>query len=327
MVHPRSDPNTTEARLRADVHALARPEGRRVGTTGHAAAVAWLNKRLEASGLDPYGETYALPYEVARARFVNLAAVAPGRDRGVTPIVLGAHYDTAGDWPGADDNAAAVAIALEVGARLRADPPARDVVVALFDAEEPPYFHSAAMGSTRFLHDQMAGPVHAAMILDLVGHELEEPGTSDLTFVTGMESDPDLERAIASLPEVAGTRLVTALNAYVGDLSDHHAFRLARIPYLFFTCGRWRHYHRSTDTPDRLAYGKMAALAEVVEALVRDVADRVLAGPWEGYDTTPTDARLMRATFGPYLERSGLRLETRDDVARLVGTLLERFAL
>lgn len=51
---------------------------------------------------------------------------------------------------GADDNAAA--IALEVAARLRARPAARPVVIAQFDAEEPPFFHAPAMGSTRF-HD------------------------------------------------------------------------------------------------------------------------------------------------------------------------------
>jgi hypothetical protein len=58
-----------------------------------------------------------------------------------------------------------------------------------------------------------------------------------------MESDPALEATILGLPRRDGVRSVTALNSYVGDMSDHHVFRLSRLPYLFLTCwttARWR---------------------------------------------------------------------------------------
>ena len=42
----------------------------------------------------------------------------------------------------------------------------RPVVVAFFDAEEPPYFQTSTMGSIRFYQDQRTGPVHSAIILD-----------------------------------------------------------------------------------------------------------------------------------------------------------------
>lgn len=86
---------------------------------------------------------------------------AGSRDQ--APVLIGAHYDTAGDWPGANDNAAAVAIALDAARRLVAAPAARDVVIALFDAEEPPFFQTPIMGSTRFCERQATGPVHAAL--------------------------------------------------------------------------------------------------------------------------------------------------------------------
>lgn len=41
---------------------------------------------------------------------------------------------------------------------------------------------------------------------------------------------------------------------------------LNRVHYLFLTCGRWDHYHQTTDTPDRHNYIKLAAVA--VPALV-----------------------------------------------------------
>ena len=192
-------------RLRADVERLARPEGRRVGSAGHDAAAAYLFGRLAELGVDPYtGEGYALTYLAGAVAFTNLVAVAPGRDRAAAPVLIGAHYDTAGDLPGADDNAAAVAIALEAARRLVARPAERDVVIALFDAEEPPYFHSCLMGSTRFVEDQARGPFHAALIMDLVGHEVPVPGLEELVFVTGMETDPALQGCSSVSPTAAG---------------------------------------------------------------------------------------------------------------------------
>jgi hypothetical protein len=315
-------------RLRADVERLARPEGRRVGSPGHAEAAAYLVERLAALELEPYGrEAFALPYPDDDGTFANLVGVVPGRDRALPPVLIGAHYDTAGDLPGADDNAAAVAIALEVARRLVAGPAERDVVIALFDAEEPPYFHSHLMGSTRFVEDQTRGPFHAALIMDLVGHEVPVPGLEDLVFVTGMETDPALEGVLLGQPTQPGLRFATALNRYVGDMSDHHAFRLNRVPYLFLSCGRWPHYHAPSDTPEKLAYPKMAATVGLVDGIVRDVAGRSLHGPWEGYDTTPTDVATLRAAAGEWLEAHGIPLRGREDIDRIAQFLLHQLGV
>ena len=96
------------------------------------------------------------------------------------------------------------------------------MLIALFDAEEPPYFHATAMGSTWFHQHQARERVHAAIVMDLVGHAVASPGLEDLVFITGMESDSDLERVIKALPHIDGLRVMTALNRYVGDMSDHH---------------------------------------------------------------------------------------------------------
>ena len=317
--------------LEREVRALARPSGRMVGTPGHDAAREYLADRLARLGLEPHppvagaDEPYELPYRSGGTDFVNLAGVAPGRDRSLDPILIGAHYDTAGPYAGADDNAAAVAIALAAAERLVREPAARDVVIALFDAEEPPWFHTPAMGSTHFRERQQAGDVHAALVMDLVGHAVPIPGAEDVLFVTGMESDPDLERTIREGPAIDGLQVVTALNRYVGDMSDHHAYRLGRTPYLFLTCGRWDHYHRPSDTPDKLDLPKMTAVAAFLEHCVRDVALRELRGPWEGYDTTATDLFTMRAALGDVAGALGVSLETRSDIERLAGVLMTRF--
>ena len=50
----------------------------------------------------------------------NLVGVIPGADRRLSPVLIGAHYDSVIAAPSADDNAAAVAIALSAVGALRA---------------------------------------------------------------------------------------------------------------------------------------------------------------------------------------------------------------
>ncbi len=290
--------------------------------------MAFLLDRLRATGLEPYGASFDLPYRANCASFTNLVGVARGHDRSSAPLLIGAHYDTAGDLPGADDNAAAVAIALEVADRLVTVPAARDVLIALFDAEEPPYFQGPSMGSTWFYGHQRQGAIHAAFVMDLVGHAVPFPDHEDVVFVTGVESDADLEHTIAALPDIDGLQVMTALNRYVGDMSDHHVFRLHEVPYLFLTCGRWRHYHTADDTPEKLDYAKMARIADLVEAIVRDVGGRGATGASDEHDPTlATDLATMRRAMGPTLERMGMPLRDRADIERVAAYLMGRLGL
>ncbi|KIG13713.1 Aminopeptidase [Enhygromyxa salina] len=285
--------------LRHDVITLATAAGRMVGTAGHEQARGYLAERLAGLGLDPYGERFELPYAASGARLCNVIGVAPGTQPELAPIVLAAHYDTCGPLPGADDNAAAIAIALRVAEQLRAEPAPRGVVIALFDGEEPPHYLSPAMGSIHWYHHQRRGPVHCAVVLDLVGHDVPVPGIEDLVFVTGMESDPELVIDLAGVSD--SVRVQPVLNRYVGDLSDHHVFRAHERPFLFLSCGRWQHYHMPTDTPDRLNYAKMAGIAELVELLVRRVSAAQLSGPFEGGDTLALELAGVERHFGKLL--------------------------
>ena len=67
-----------------------------------------------------------------------------------------------------------------------------------------------------------------------------------------METDAELAGILPGCDRVPGVRLLPVLNDYVGDMSDHHVFRVNRRPYLFLSCGQWEHYHLPTDTPEPL---------------------------------------------------------------------------
>ena len=342
-----------------DVEEIALPRGRRVGTKGHAKVLDFLVGRLGEIGCIPYaGDSFKLSYEREGISFCNAVGVLTGRNRSLPPLLVGAHYDSVIDAPCADDNAAAVAIAL-ASAEMLAGSLDRDLVVAIFDAEEPPHFMSDSMGSRRFYHDQRdARGFHAAIVMDLVGHDVSVsgrmlshlpgvgpllgkiPGFNDLdisipllhplVFVTGAESHPMLSSVIDTVGTVDGLKLVPTLNRYVGDMSDHGVFRENGVPYFFLSCGRWEHYHRPTDTPDRLNYGKMAAITRQVAAYFGELDGQELER--EGNkeitsDTLEIEIPHLRSAFSflwPHLlRRAGLEeIRTRQDMDKLVGFLL-----
>jgi hypothetical protein len=300
--------------LCADVAALATPAGRMVGSAGHERARDFLCKRMSSLGLEPYNGAagYGLPYQHGGQDFFNLVGVLPGADRQARPVLLGAHYDSVIDAPCADDNAAAVAITLAVAKRLRAECPARDVLVAFFDAEEPPYFLSQAMGSIRFVLDQMdPRGVGCALIQDLTGHDVSLPVPAagsvalprikDLVFMTGAESHPRLADLVRGCLDRSNLPVVAALNEHVGDMSDHHAFREMGLPYLFFSCGRWKHYHQRSDTPEKLNYEKMARIAALLADVALACAACDLPKIAGDTDTAAFEINLLERAFGALL--------------------------
>jgi hypothetical protein len=317
-------------RLMADVLALTADGGRNVGSPGHQRARDFIITRLAELGASQYsGDSFLQPYGPKASRFANIIATIPGTDPAKEPILLGAHFDTCGDIPGADDNAAAVAILLGVAESIQKTVCDRSVVLAFFDAEEPPYFQTSMMGSIRFYEDQRTGPVHAAIILDLVGHDVPVEGLEDLLFITGAESDPGLEMAVRHSEPESGVRTVPTLNSYVGDLSDHHIFRENERPYLLLTCGRWEHYHMPTDTPDKLSIGKIEAVANYVVTLTESLCKSSLDGPFLGNETLRTEIYFLDKNIQPTLRDLGiyLPLSTRSDVDSLVSLLMSRFDL
>lgn len=293
-------------RVRTDVDALCRAGPRHVGSEGHAMARHHLRRRLEETGLAPYsGDGYELPYSTG---FVNLIAVAPARTPpDAPPLLMAAHYDSVRTTPGADDNAAAVAIALEVAQRLTQRPADRSVIVALFDAEEPPYFHTLDMGSMAFVREQMVEPIDAVLVMDLVGHAIAIPHLREAVGVMGCESHPELAALVARHADTY-LPVVSVPHRYMPEMSDHAAFHRAGHPFLFLTCGQWEHYHMPTDVPEALDYDKMARIADLVEALLRDLGSRPPLGRAEPHDTAALDyERLARVIGAEALAGMGVR--------------------
>jgi len=326
--------NYDSNRLEVLVRELALPGGRMVGTSGHDMAGEYVLAQLGSLDLDPYlQDGLELPYERNGQRFANYVGVIPGLNRSLPPLLIGAHYDSVIPHPCADDNAAAVAIVLHASARLSKRERERDIVIAIFDAEEPPYFQTEAMGSVRFCEDQAdKRGFHAALILDLVGHDVTLPQLRSLTparmrnllFVQGAESHPALATLVENFSPPKSLGLIAALNEYMPDMSDHYAFRQRGVPYLFFSCGQWEHYHQSSDTPDKLNYRKMARITEALITLAEGVATADLAAPVPPRDfTVAMEVAMIKRALGPWLSLTGFnKMKGRRDLSAFAGQLI-----
>jgi Zn-dependent M28 family amino/carboxypeptidase len=296
------------SRIRPIVDALCSPAcaGRRAGTPEGNAARAVVRDALRDSGLDPFEQP------VPRCGGANVLATIDGDDRRY--VVIGAHFDhlgkASGDrvyW-GADDNAAAVAVLVEVATAIAREREGRGVVIAAFDGEEPPFFATDAMGSQAFLFDPMVPreAIDFMVCMDLVGHRLGPEGFPDQVgsslFALGAERSAGTRDIVRSLARTEPGLIVRTADAeIIPPLSDYEPFWRARIPFLFLTAGRSRVYHTPQDTPDRLDYAKVEATARWLTRFTRAIRTRPSPAAFE--DEARDD------------------LGTLDEIADLVGAL------
>ncbi len=197
-----------------------------------------------------------------------------------------------------DDNAAALSILLETSRLLSPWTGEHNLVLCFFDLEEPPYFLTGEMGSMFFTQHAPIdlSLIDCAIILDLCGHDVPIPGCEDAVFVLGAESSTDLIQAIRSSQQ-RKIPVYMFSNDRIGDLSDHHAFRIRQVPFLFFSCGQWEHYHQPSDTFDRLNLDKMQRMAECLAELTRYLDHRTVT--WQPVpDFWQVEAESLRQISG-----------------------------
>lgn len=248
--------------------------GRAPGTPGGALARRLVRDALRDAGLDPDEQP------VPGCNGANVLATIPGEiDRW---ILVAAHYDHLGTiegriYPGADDNAAAVGILVETARGLaRKRPDGRGVIIAAFDAEEPPYFMTKAMGSEHFARHPIVplDRIDLMVCMDLVGHAVGPEGAPssvrDTVFLLGAERSGGTSAIVDELARTEAGVLVRRADAeIIPPLSDYAAFWDRQRPFALLTNARSRVYHTPADVPAQLAWEKMAATARWLERFVR----------------------------------------------------------
>ncbi len=111
-------------------------------------------------------------YDAMGDEATNLIVELPGGKRADEIVLLGAHYDTVFSTPGADDNASAVAVLIEVSRLLREHSGKRTARFVAFACEEPPYFNMDSMGSQHHAREsrKRGDNIVGMLCLEMVGY-------------------------------------------------------------------------------------------------------------------------------------------------------------
>src|SRR5262249_42726080 len=134
-------------RLESHVEALCAFDPPRCwGSPGLAEAGAWVHQHLAAAA----GRASRQEYQASIVGEPELVwnVVARVGDGSGPLRVVGAHYAAVSGTPGADDNASAVAVLIELGRQLAEAPSlGGPVELVAYTLEEPPAFLTSDMGS------------------------------------------------------------------------------------------------------------------------------------------------------------------------------------
>lgn len=278
--------------LRRDVGHLAQKIGERNADKKWelADAADWLVESFEAAGYSVARDGH----EIDGVLLQNLAVEVRGGRSARELVVVGAHYDSAKGSPGANDNATGVAAVLALARRYRTATPERTLRFVLFAHEEPPFFQTDKMGSVLYAKGvrERGEQVVAMLSLESIGLYSDAPGSQrfpkelegrypsvgNFAAVVGNTESKELVDLVAdglnarsTLP-AKGAALPASLP--VAGWSDHWAFWQLGVPAVMVTDTapfRDAHYHKPTDTPERLDFGRAARLVVGLESVIAEL--------------------------------------------------------
>ena len=243
--------------------------GPRNDAAGQSRAADWIRGQLGQRAVEE--QRYSAHGEIFRNLIVRLGPETEDR------IVIGAHYDVRGPYPGADDNASGTAALLELARVLRGSELRQRVELAFYSNEEYGLLGSA-------VHAESSRKVRAMLSLEMLGCfdqpqqfpfgalRLLYPQRGDYIVVVGRLEDFPLVRAVKAALRAngAGVRSIDAPELIPGIAdSDHSSFWRRGVRAAMVTDTAWYRnprYHTARDTPDTLDYARMARIVDGLAA-------------------------------------------------------------
>jgi hypothetical protein len=262
---------------------------RRYATLVHAAD--WIDSELRASGYTPRHQRF----HVDADECWNIEVEITGATLPQEIVVVGAHYDSALESPGANDNGSGVAALLALARRLHGPRPARTLRLIWFANEEQPHFQEPTMGSlhSAYRSAQRSEDIVAMLSLETIGYFSDAPHSQRypalvapfypskgdfIGFVGNPESRALVRRVVRAFRRHAqfpseGAALPPSIPGVAW--SDQWSFWQQGYPAVMVTDTapfRYPYYHSTRDTADRIDYARMArvtlGLRDVVAELV-----------------------------------------------------------
>jgi len=226
-------------------------------------------------------------FEAMGKSCANIIAEKPGLESSREVFVVGAHYDTHKESPGANDNGSGIAALLELARAAAGWRSRRTIRFVAFTNEESPFTRTRHMGSCVYAEAcrKRGDEITGMLCLETLGCYSEEraqrlsfgglllPRRADfLALVGNLRSRRLLHRCSEALgvdPEIKFRALSLPGGLPGVRSSDHWSFWKSGYQAVMATDTaplRYQHYHRSTDTPDKV---DLEWLERVVRGLLR----------------------------------------------------------
>ena len=204
-------------------------------------------------------------------------------------FIVGAHYDVAGEQPGADDNASGIAGLLALAELFKKHSPKINFRIdfVAYTLEEPPFFRTKEMGSfvhAKSLHDNKV-KVLGMLSLEMIGHYLDSPGSqfyplpfmklfyptkADFIGVVGNFRSSNLIKHFKDKMKLTAIDVesLKAPACLIGvDFSDHRNYWKFGYPAIMVTDTafyRNQNYHSASDTINTLDFNRMKEVVKGV---------------------------------------------------------------
>tara|TARA_R110001592_G_scaffold29350_19_gene106752 strand:- start:9917 stop:10888 length:972 start_codon:yes stop_codon:yes gene_type:complete len=251
------------------------------------AAAAYIKHQFEEIGYDVIEQKYEVNDFIYKNIIVN---IGPQNN---SKFVVGAHYDSAGTTPGADDNASGVAGLIELSRLVKNNQLNRPITFVAYTLEEPPYYASQNMGS--FVHakseKEQNSKIELMISLEMIGYYSDKEGSQKFPINILKYVYPNTGNFIAVIDRVFSNNAykvkkamsqkmempVYSMNAPAFipgvDFSDHRSYWAHGYDAVMVTdTSFYRNfkYHTDGDTLDRLDFKKMKQVVDGVYNFIKE---------------------------------------------------------
>jgi hypothetical protein len=241
------------------IHVLADDIGSRpAGSESERRAAAYLADEYRALSY----QVQVTPFSTSsgRGESQNVEARSPNEDPNARLVIIGAHYDSVPQGPGANDNASGTSTILEVARDLAASPvPGVAVRYVSFGAEEIGLVGSRAYVNTMSAQDRQRVALMMSVDMMSVGDQPAFGGSPDWVFQA-------MSRA-----ESQGYRPINQSDR-LRRMSDHAPFMEAGMPGLMFHWVDDPFYHTALDLPANVQSSAIDLMGAIVIEMVRVAA-------------------------------------------------------
>ena len=274
-------------RLQSHLIQIVRDRNPYLASVGHFYVQQYIHEQLSQWGSVEIDD-FAVRGRIHHNLILDLPPSQKASKQRLSPIVIGAHYDTVPGTPGADDNATGVAVLLELATEFASRPLKYPVQLVAFDMEE-----YGCLGSKHYaakLKEQKQ-PLRLMISLEMLGYCNHNPNSQK--YPAGLKYFyPNIGNFIAL---IGNLRTVTDMINFSGNIrksgqlcewlpvpnrglivpntrrSDHAPFWDNDYPAIMVTDTanmRNPHYHGKSDKIETLDLGFLAGVCQgLVEAI------------------------------------------------------------